>query len=190
MDNTLDGLLQEALREGLYKTNKAPAKTKRVRAKYSDPENWTLIKAIALVHKETNTLLGNFNEYIHNSMSARKLVRVKEAVETSGVEYVSGDFYLTRERQAARTRDADKVVEKTIGITLTEMGVHAPDAKVRIHLLFHDDVFYGISKIELVGDTRFNSIHRDTFLYLDAGLDIIEAMDRDSKIALKAEMGL
>ena len=34
-------------------------------ALYLDPKNWTRTRGIALMHAETQTLLGNFSEYIH-----------------------------------------------------------------------------------------------------------------------------
>lgn len=188
MTDPLQALLAEAIKEA-----KKPAPevhTKRVSAKFSRDENWETTKTVALVHKPSMTLLGNFQEYLHKNLDARKLVRVKLPAAASCIEYVTGDFYLSTKRENAHSRTADHTKVVTCGITLSEMQLHCPNARVRVYFLYEEEQLIGISKIELLEKTRFNCEMRNTFLFLDSGLDVIEAMDRDSKIALKAELGI
>lgn len=191
----LDALLAGAMAEAYHKTIKAsPAKgrateqQKRIKPekRFSNPERWKQTRTVALIHTESSTLLGNFREFIHDSLSARKLERVTEPCETDGVEWVSGPLWM-REETEDRTKPVQWIEtrEAICGITLPEMGVHCPDAQVNVRLEFG-----GIARVELAEATRFTCPARNTFLTLPKHCDVLEVMSFDSKLALRSELGL
>lgn len=190
-----DALKQQAARQASRQTrvkgspdkdDKPLIKTKLTPGFY-DEANWEVARIISLIHRSTQTLLGNFRElqYKHNPKT-RRLVRVSEPVATDGIEHVDGDWWLQQETE--RHQDPSKWVETReaiLGITLTECGLHCAEARVRVRLE------YGyIARVELIGDTKFTCPERNTFLILPSGLDVQECMSLDSKLALKSDLGI
>jgi hypothetical protein len=190
MQDPLDLLLAEALREGKRLKNATPAKAiPKLNSGMNDPENWTHTRTVSLIHCSPSgqTLLGNFRELVYVHLKGtRKLVRIEGPAETDGMEFVEGDWWLGVEAQRfADVQQWTETREAICGITLTECGLHSPDAAVHVRLEFN-----GIARVELARETRFTSLARDTFLILPRGCDILCAMSFDSKLALRAEIGL
>jgi hypothetical protein len=192
MTDSLDALLNEALAEaGKRRVRNAaqPKPTPRLNVGMENPENWTQTRTVSLIHRGPGgqTLLGNFNEFTYNYIrGTRKLCRVEGPTETDGMEFVEGDWWLTGETQKfAEPAQWVETREAECGITLAECGLHSPDARVRVRLEFN-----GIARVELARETRFTSLARDTFLILPVGVDLLCAMSFDSKLALRAEIGL
>jgi hypothetical protein len=192
MIDPLDALLNSALAEQYQRkrTVKASPSEKPKRPilprSFDLPENWHETRTVALIHQPSNTLLGSFREFLYDraGIHARKLVRVDAPTGVDGSEYVTGDWWLTAD--AERRADPARWVETrelVLGIILAECGLSAPDALVRVRLEFG-----GIARVELTQETRFVCAARDTFLILPAGLDLLQAMSFDSKLALKAEL--
>lgn len=192
----LQGMLNRALAKQYHATTKAaPARGKSsadqkpihgTRA-FQDPERWKKVRTLALIHTagESQTLIGNFHEFLHDSMTARKLVRVTEPCSTEGVEYVTGALWLDQEQEDhAAPEKWIETVERVIGITLKDLRLHCPDAFVTVRLEFG-----GIARVELNEVTRFTCPERDTFLFLPKGLDVLTCMTLDSKLALRSEVG-
>lgn len=190
----LDSLLQSAMAQAANRRVKAaPSKDSKaevasrpkLHAGFYLPENWDHTRTISLIHRPTNTLLGNFREYHYQQISAtRKLVRVEEPVETDGIEFVTGDWWL----QQATERRADPASwiesrDLIIDIALAECSLYCDSAEVRVRLE------HGwIARVELAVATRFTSSSRSTFLILPSGLDVLEAMSLESRVALKEEL--
>lgn len=190
----LDSLLDEAMREAAKRTvrplpskdSKAEiaARPKLIQGFYL-PENWQHTRTVSLIHTPTNTLLGNFHEFHYRGHKVtRKLVRVEGPCDTDGIERVEGEWWLQQETERhANPQSWIESRKAIIGISLAECGLHCPAAEVLVRLE------HGwIARVELASDTRFTCPARDTFLILNAGLDVLEAMSFDSKIALKSEM--
>lgn len=192
MIDPLDALLNEALAEAGKRRvkNAEPAKAiPRLNVGMDNPDNWTRTRTISLIHKglQGQTLLGNFHELVYAYLKGtRKLQRVEGPTETDGMEFVEGDWWLTgKMQQFAEPQTWIETREAECGITLVECGLHSPDARVRVRLEFN-----GIARVELARETRFTSLARDTFLILPQGCDVLCAMSFDSKLALRAEIGL
>ncbi len=202
-EDPLDALLKDAMVQAACR---APHKDRRVkglpekeskaelnaRLKISqtlaNPENWEHTRTVALIHLESNTLLGNFKEWTYKypgkQGAPRKLVRVTEPTATDGTEYVSGDWWLSPE--AAERSEPQRWTEERllcIGVTLKELDLHCPQVEVKVHLYFG-----GIARVELIRPARFTCPSRSTFLILQAGLDILEGMTLDSKLDLRAQL--
>lgn len=191
MIDPLDALLNEALAEARKRPvrNAAPKPAPKLNEALNNPDNWTHTRTISLIHAapDGTTLLGNFREFVYAHLKGtRKLVRVEGPTETDGMEFVEGDWWLTQQTQRfAEPQSWIETREAICGITLTECGLHSPDAAVRVRLEFG-----GIARVELARETRFTSLARDTFLILPTGCDVLCAMSFDSKLALRAEIGL
>lgn len=189
----LDQLLEQATREQSSRTVRStPSKEDkplipkaRLTPGFYASENWDLTRTISLIHQPTNTLLGNFNEYAYiPNRKTRRLMRVESPVATDGTEFVTGEWWLQIEAQ--RRAEVKSWIESrstVIGITLAECGLHCDAAEVIVRLE------HGwIARVELAADTRFTCSARNSFLILHAGLDVLEAMSFDCKIALKSEL--
>lgn len=95
----LETLLAEALQHELHQRrgkgtiNRLSQIRDACHAVYSNPENWTASRTIALVHVESGETLGLFQEYLHKKTIARKLCRI-EAGDNPVEERVSGPEWL------------------------------------------------------------------------------------------------
>lgn len=192
----LDDLLASAIREAHRRDRTVrPSPTKDSRAEvlarpkltsgFYLPDNWTHTRTISLIHQPSNTLLGNFKEYHYQKVTAtRKLVRVEEPCATDGLETVTGDWWL--QQATERRTDPKSWIESRqviIDIALAECGLYCDAATVQVRLE------HGwIARVELTSDTRFTCAARNTFLILSAGLDVLEAMSVESRIALKESL--
>lgn len=152
---------------------------------YADPGNWTAGRTISLIHRSGDvlTLLGNFREYFYPHLpGARQLRRVDSPLPTEGTEFVEGDWWLHPSvADLARPERWVEEREMVIGATLSECGLHCPEALVCVRLSFG-----GIARVELIDATQFTCPARNTFLILPKGTDILSALSFDSKVALRA----
>lgn len=70
---------------------------------YRNPDNWIKGRGIALIHKVTETLLGNFVEYKHRTVrDARRLVREDNPPPVQAVEYIDLDLTMTNGQSPVR----------------------------------------------------------------------------------------
>ena len=172
---TLDSLYADARKAGrtqAIKQNEAPADPGGL---YRNPDNWRKGKGIALVHEETQTLLGNFTEYTHKSVvDARKLVREDSPI--SSVEYVKGPWLLP-EPTLAPKRPWHQTMETVCDLRLFKM--YAPRAELRAH--FGEGRLVGL---ELKNLTVFASDVGDTvaLITLPAGTEVLLQM---SEVAIQ-----
>jgi len=152
---------------------------------FLNPEHWKRTKGIALIHKDTNTLLGNFSEYIHTS-GARKLVRKNAPISVSCSEYVEGSWWLGESIKPEPRRDWHETRPAILHIQLPELHLHSPACEVTAHISYG-----GIARVELSTDTTFAQTYGPvTLLHLPTGTNILELMSLDSKIKLREEIGL
>lgn len=158
------------------------------KALYADPANWQRTRGIALIHAETETLLGNFSEYVHCSVAdCRKLVREEGFIVVSAQERVSGSWWLPAERRPEPKQVWHVTREAILHVHLPDLQVHAPACSLRVFLSYGD-----IARIELAADTQFAGEDGtpQQMLYFPAGTNIMEVMSRDCKIALRAELAV
>lgn len=202
-EDPLEQLLNEAVKEQKARTHTVkaiPSKDSRAeiaaRPKLKEgfylPDNWTHTRTISLIHQPTLTLLGNFKEFYYtgdrvlnlHQLIPKRLVRVEEPVATDGMEFVTGDWWLQQEQE--RRADPKSWIETRaaiIDIALIECGLYCDAAEVLIRLE------HGwIARVELAADTRFTCAARNSFLIMPAGIDVMEVMTLESRIALKEEM--
>lgn len=163
---------------------------RRLKLRFSDPANWERVRTIALIHEESDTLLGNFAEYVHKlSSGCRRLVRVSEPAHVDGIERVAGNNWIA-ERLNNPTKPADAVAEEEreaiIDLHLPELDhVFSPQVMVTVKLLWG-----GVAEVRLMDETRFYSKDRRVQLILPEGIDVLEGMSLDCKLELRKFLGL
>jgi len=157
------------------------------KALYMNPENWTRTKGIALVHKDTNTILGNFSEYIHRSIPhCRKLVREEAPISVSDIEEVEGSWWLGETRKPEPRQEWHEQRKAILHIYLEPLHLHAPICEVTVHLSHG-----GLARVELDLDTTFAQTEGEgQLMTLPAGTNILEVMSLDSKLSLRKEIGI
>lgn len=153
---------------------------------FSNPANWIKGGGVALVHTETQTLLGNFTEWTHKSVvGARKLVREGSPILISSTEYVEGDWWLGKELEVAPQEEWHTRKAAVIHLVLPQLGVYSPSCPVIVHLSYG-----GIARVELEAPTQFAQVEGAPvqILHLPAGVNVLPVMSQDCKIALKMEI--
>lgn len=168
--------------------NALDATAKRMKEVFSLPENWERTRGVALIHRESGTLLGNFSEYLHRTVKgSRRLVREALPIAIAANEYVSGLWWLgahVRDRVAA----ADKWTtqrQAVIDVVLPELGVAHPVTEVIVGLYLG-----AITRVELAADTCFSDMQGTTLLFLPARTNVLECLSLECKIALRKTLGL
>lgn len=198
----LDALLSRAMAR---QTPKAPrrkagdtvtpeemaAAEKRIRERWTLPENWETKRHVTLIHKESQTVLGNFAELKHRFIQGcRRLVRVEGPTPVDAIEEVEGDnWHAPRpepEHKLPREALRDEEREVVTNLHLPELNnVFAAGVLVTVHLQWG-----GVAKVVLFDETRFYSKDRRVQLLLPEGVDVLEVMSFDSKLELRKELGL
>lgn len=164
---------------------------RRMKERFTLPQNWERTRVIALIHEETETFLGQFAEFVHKlTPGCRRLVRVTEPTAVGEFEHVSGAHWLNPAPMISRAADTAEVAEEQreaiVDLHLPELdNVFSPTVEVSVHLLWG-----GIHRVELVNDTYFYSKDRRVHLCLPAGLDVLEGMSLDCKLKLREWLGL
>lgn len=156
----------------------------RLKAIYQNPENWALSQTVALVHRGTETLLGNFEEYVNVVVAGcRKLVRVEGPREVLKVEYVDGPHWVPDQSSVFKSPAWDVKREAVVDLFLASMGLAAVTVPVVVQLHMGH-----ISKVELAEATCFRSLDKHTILSLPPGINVLDEMGLDCRLALKAEL--
>jgi hypothetical protein len=156
-------------------------------ALYSDPNNWNKGRVICLIHSESQTVLGHFQEYRHKrEIGARRLERMEEPAAIHHTEYVSGSWWLGDARKdeivspQRWTAERDLLLEDVL---LPLLGVHAELVDVRCYLSYG-----GIARVELIHHTTFHSPDAKVVLTLAAATNILECLDLAGKVAIRKEL--
>lgn len=174
----LDDLFNEA--KAAYTSLQGPSL-----GKYEDPQNWKRTRGIALVHKETQTLLGNYGEFVHKTEEGcRKLVREPLVMRVSAVEEVSGDWWLSEplpERVEPKTRFTAR-----LDVQLPKLHLHAPSCSVVVSL---DDRGH-MTHVRLALYTTFAQIDPEVaqLVFFRAGTELRKEMSRECKAELFASV--
>tara|TARA_R110000868_G_scaffold354740_1_gene616030 strand:+ start:37 stop:612 length:576 start_codon:yes stop_codon:yes gene_type:complete len=182
----LDALFHEA-KVAFHKMNAAkvkaksePPKPQEINTLFTDPANWTRGRGIALIHQETDTLLGNFSEW-HHRTGARSLRPETLPISVSATEYVSGGWWVA-EPEAPRARSADFTKQElTLPLELDRMGVYALSATVCVWTAPTG----GFARVELIAETLFAGKTNGELLWLPAGTNILPAMSHATKLAMR-----
>ena len=168
---------RELERRKIPSTEKLQAELLRVKQLYVLPENWSVVRELTLVDRDTKTLLGHFTEFRHKTdASARKLVRSAEPVlETCEVEEIAG-WLGGKQQTHIESSTWTEEHEVTADVWLTDMMVGAPAVALRVCLKFG-----GIVRLDLVAETQLASAGGNTILTLPAGTNILPNASADTK---------
>ncbi len=171
-DTSLDDLFKEA-KAALRNQVAAKAKVKAcspapdTEGIYRNPANWIRGRGIALVHAETQTLLGNFTEYRHRLVAdARRLVREVPAPPVEVTEYIHGDWWMIPEEVPLPKRLWKERRLLTLPVAdLPHLGVWAKDLSV--YAVFGEG---SLDRVDLASNSIFGG--GSVLLNLSAGTDI------------------
>lgn len=158
-----------------------------VRKVYQDPENWERTRGIALIHKDTQTLLGNFSEYVHKSVpNCRRLVREESPISIAAVEQYEGSWWLEEKRRPEPPQQWHTKRTVLVHLHLENLGVHCPACELVVCLSYGS-----ISRVELAVDTQLAQENGspEQMLFLPAGTNVLGEMSLDCKIAVRVELG-
>ncbi len=146
---------------------------------FANPDNWVRTHGIALVHRESQLLLGNFWEWRHKSVAdARRLVRSEEPIAVKGVEEV--DFGLSAlAPPAIRSGRVETQRIVTHDVMLEAPKVSAPAVLLCVH--YYDGWTARAVLVEPVSFAEGGEI-----LQLPAGVDVFSAMTRECKAGLRS----
>lgn len=171
----LDALFKEA-RKALHgqKVQLAKAKAKPeedappdTQGIYRNPANWIKGRGIALIHRATQTLLGNFTEYTHRTVKdARRLVRELAPPPVQQVEYIDLDLATGTGEPPAPKRAWHQVLPLECPVTLLAFQAIAPCVSLLAHFGEGD-----LKWLELAECTCFETA--DGILRLPSGTNIL-----------------
>ncbi len=178
--------------KGTVKNASPAAESKKAtRETWTLPENWRSGRILTLIHEESRTVLGNYQEFLHktylNSLHTRKLVRVEGPCVSQGLEYITGwigneaEEKLQFEPQRWET-ERDLLLPSLI---LEHLGVSCQSVLLKICLQSG-----WIARAELVEHTRFSSVDGKCLLTLPKGVNLLEMMDTAAKVELRKELAL
>lgn len=155
-------------------------------ALYLDPANWERKRGIALIHEESETVLGNFSEYVHLSVpGCRKLVREEAPIAVSAREFVAGSWWLEDIKPEPRQVWHEQRTA-FVHLFLDKLRVHSPACEVVVHLSYGS-----LARVELAVETQFAQQAGDAaqLLTLPANTNVLEVMSGDCKTGLLQELG-
>mgnify|MGYP003649982077 CR=1 FL=1 len=193
-DTSLDDLFKEARRafHALHAPKVKAAPIKKVlpdasrmetAAKWTDPDNWVAGRGIALIHRDSNTLLGNFQELTHrHEAGCRRLVRADSPISILATEYTEWLPASTSTESVVAAEPSQKRVTIIIPIFLDKLSATSPIVEVVVCLSYGN-----IARVELAVDTQFSG-GDDSLIELRAGVNILPVMAYDSKINLRIEL--
>lgn len=154
--------------------------------RYTNPANWKQGRGIALIHDETQTLLGNFVEWLHVSdPAARKLIRSDSPIVIQATEYVEGDWWLSRKLEIAPPEEWHTRKQIVFDLPLAKLGVHSPACPLVVHLSYG-----GIARVELEFATTFAQMEgvQEQLVMLPAGVNVMPMLSQETKVALRVEV--
>jgi hypothetical protein len=148
----------------------------RLRAELAPLENWQRVRGIALVHRETHTLIGTFTEYRHpKAPGARRLVREYHEQPPEAVEEVTGCWEHKPEQPPVRSPRWHQSLSTQMDCVLGKLHMSAPNVCLRA--VFGEG---RLDRVELVERTMFNSPRVPELLELPAGVNILPEMSQSS----------
>lgn len=187
----IDELFAAATKAALHEKRRAKTEPRRTKEKedtikpsfsFLDESQWHRARGIALIHADSETLLGNFIEYTHAS-GARKLLRSDSPISVSAVERVSGSWWLGSARAITPRAEWHETRRIFVHLHLAELGLCSPAVEVLVALEYG-----GIARLELVEETKFAG--EESLVFLPAGTDVLSSCDLDTKLNVRRECGL
>lgn len=154
--------------------------------RYADPEAWERKRGVALIHDETQTLLGNFIEWRHKTdAGARRLLRTEEPCVIDATEYVEGDWWLAAELEVAPVEAWHEKRSAVAHLVLPQMGVHSPACPLIVHLSYG-----AIARVELEVATTFAQMEGAALqlLQLPAGVNVLPLLSKECKMQIWMEV--
>ena len=159
------------------------------RASFTREDNWSHTAQVQLIHVENNvrTLVGLFNELKHTYVpGCRRLVATATRLDGLGlkIEEVTGLHWLPHAAWELRRRPPNKVTELVADVTL-DLGQHLQAGAVilQAHL-----VGGGLQRLCLLTNTIFEGNTPRTICSLPAGLDILEGLTQECKVAVWGQL--
>lgn len=145
---------------------------------FVNPDNWVEGRGLALIHRESRLLLGNFRELRHKTVKdARRLVRSAVPIRVDAVEEV--DFGLPAEAVIPETSVRALVQRIYTGPVALELpAVSCPSATLNVH-------YYDHATARAVLELPAIFASGDEMIQLPAGVDLLSAMTAESKRALR-----
>ncbi len=189
-DLFLDAQLAQAAKNPKQKKGADPsfrnaldATAKKMKELYTLPENWEAKRGIALIDKGTQTLVGNFREYVHKTLpKTRKLLREHSPLNIDLVEQVDG--YLGEQIEfRLRGQTWEREVECQTDLWLDELMVGSPKVEMVVCTRLG-----AIVRVQLKHDTQFASQSGGTILQLPAGTNVQEQLSMDSKLHVRKQV--
>ncbi len=194
-DLDLDTLFREAraaMKQERTKAHLAAAAKKRAKTDpvdapieplgiFVNPDNWREARGVALVHRETSTLLGNFRELLHKTVpGARRLVRISTPITVAAVEYV--DFGLPPRAPG----NAPSLATREEHHVTSDLILETPQVRAQAVPVIAVRVGGWIERVLLAAPTVFTE--GSDILELPAGVDVFPVLTRESQIAIKAQL--
>lgn len=186
-DSALEALFQDAKRGmELAAVKKLPRITNKGQQTprsepqmlYQDPANWTRKRGIALIHESSGSLIGNYWEWIHNTMpETRRLVRSPVPIHCDAVETVGWNIYCEQPQLPYISPRAESVLAAKLELLL-DFPVCRASATVGLHFLNG-----ATSRVELLLETTF--AEGGELLTLPSGTDILPVMNRTTKLEIR-----
>lgn len=157
----------------------APAPSATPSTLYSDPDNWFPKRKLGLIHRETQTYLGTFQEWMHRSVAdARKLTRIEELGVVEGTEEVSGPAY---EHYEVINQPVTDRIKLLLTAELAFPRVTAIDAQVIVFCCAG-----GYNRVELALRTAFTEHSESNEIFeLPAGTNILPQLTHSTKEYIK-----
>lgn len=169
-----------SLREALAST------AKKMKDLFNLPENWERTRGLAIIDKDTKTLIGNFSEYRHRTVAGcRKLLREHSPIAISGTEEVSGwlgESLALRKGEWGMWHDRREV---ELDLMFPELMVGHPQIRLSVAIYLN-----GISRADLLSETQFAAASGNIVITLPAGTNVYEAMGTDGRLKLRKLLGL
>ena len=162
-------------------------KDREVKMIYQNPDNWERTRGIALIHADTQTLLGNYSEFVHKTVpNCRRLVREANPISVTATETVEGSWWLEDNRKPEPQQEWHVRRPVIIHVHLDKLGVHSPACEVIACLSYG-----GLTRVELATDTQFaqEDGKQVQLIHFPAGTNVLGEMRQDCRVALRVELG-
>ena len=154
---------------------------------FTDPANWQAGRGVALIHADTDTLLGNFTEYLHRSVpNCRKLLADGLNLQISAIERVAGNWWLSPKRVVVKPAPWFEKRPYVLHLNLGKIEAYSSCTEVNVCLEYG-----AIARVELAADTQLTSTGAtEGLVFLPAGTDVLGVMSLDCKVQMRKDLGL